>query len=135
MNVNDVDNDEVIPLGNMSLRPGFIESRVLCVCNCYATFFATFCKFVATFFWATFETFVATFRATFLLLLATYFATKSCKEVAKIAKQVAKKKLQFFLAKKLGGEVAKQLLKSCITVTTKLQKKLHKVANTEPGTQ
>ena len=33
-----------------SLPPGFIESRVLCVCNFYATFVATFCKFVATFF-------------------------------------------------------------------------------------
>ena len=30
--------------------PGFIASRVLCVCNFYATFVATFCKFVATVF-------------------------------------------------------------------------------------
>ena len=111
-------------------------SRVLCVWNFYATFIATFCKFVATF-----DTFVAsffaTFRATFLQLLATiFFATKSCKKLQnKLLRKSCLKKLQFFGAKKLGGEVAKKLHKSYNKVAKSCKKSCIKVANTEPGTQ
>ena len=99
-----------------SLRPGFIESRVLCVCNFYATFVSNFlqvccnflgvcCNFlcVATFF---FGNFLATFFTTFFL------QQKIAKKLQKLAKQVAKK-LQKTVASKLQQSCKK---KSCIKV-------------------
>ena len=98
-----------------SLRPGFIESWVLCVCNCYATFVASLLQlFLQLFFYH----FFATFSNSFFL------------------QQKVAKKLQFFGTKKLPKKVAflgakkleKQLEKSCIKVATKLQKVAKKVA-------
>ena len=96
--------------GSMSLCPGFIASRVLCVCNFYATFFCNFLQVCCNFFFATFW--------------PSFLATKSCK---KNAKRVAKK-CNLFLQFLGGGEVAKSckknVAKSCISCK-----------HIEPGTQ
>ena len=104
-----------------SLRPGFIESRVVCVWNFYATFVATFCNFVATF-----------FLQYFMQVLATFFCNKKL--------QRSCKKLHFFLQKscqctfppkKVGEKtVAKKLHKRCNKVAKSCKNCCIKLANT-----
>ena len=111
---------------SMSLCPGFIESRVLCVCN----FYATFCKFVATCF-ATF----CNCLATVLQLFCNFFqVAKSCKTSCK--KSCKKWQNNCKTVAKTVANSCKKLYKSCHTVATKLPKKLHQSCkHIEPGKQ
>ena len=110
--------------------PGSMKSRVLCVCNLYATFCNVccnvccnfFCNFFLQLFWNfLFAIFLATFSNFSCNKKLQRSCTTSCKKL--------QKELQFFFGKNSCQKVAK---KTCI----KLQKQLHKSCkHIEPRTQ
>ena len=100
-----------------SLRPGFIASQVLCVCNFYATFFATSLQRLCNFFCNCFFPIFCTHKIQLFATLFAIFCNLFC-NLKKVAKKSCKKKS------------CNKLAKSC------KKKELHSSCkHIEPGTQ